>query len=29
MSIKLGSIVYDKLSGYEGTVVAITNWLHG
>ncbi len=29
MKIKLGQKVRDKISGNEGTVVAITHWLNG
>ena len=29
MKVKLGQIVRDRLTGYEGTVIAITNWLYG
>lgn len=29
MEIKLGQMVRDTISGYEGKVVAITNWLYG
>lgn len=27
--IRLGDIARDKVTGYEGMVVAITEWLHG
>ncbi|MCK9569835.1 hypothetical protein M0R72_12905 [Candidatus Pacearchaeota archaeon] len=29
MKVKLGQVVRDKMTGYQGTVVAITNGLHG
>jgi hypothetical protein len=28
-SIKLGDVVRDRISGFEGTIVAITEWLNG
>jgi hypothetical protein len=27
--IRLGQVVRDRITGYEGTVVAITHWLYG
>lgn len=27
--IRLGSTARDKISGFKGTVIAITNWLNG
>lgn len=29
MTIKLGEVVRDTLTGYKGTVIAITDWLWG
>lgn len=29
MTIKLGQVVKDKITGYQGVVIAITKWLYG